>query len=97
MLELMILFDQQETDWLNYKVENLRKLLSRWKGRISVRIDSGFQVLHGMQNHLPVHFKNELEKNIHLRNLQSGQGQYSWDPIDFELVRYDGWLEEHFA
>jgi tetratricopeptide (TPR) repeat protein len=97
MLELMILFDQQETDWLNYKVENFRKLLSRWKGRISIRIDSGFQVLHGMQDHLPIHFKNELEKNVHLQHLQSGQGQYSWDPIDFELVRYDGWLEEHFA
>ncbi len=97
MLELMILFDQQDTDWLNYKVENLRKLLSRWKGRISVRIDSGFQLIHGLQNQLPFKYKKDIEKNIHLQNLQSGQGHYSWNPLDFELVRYDRWLVEHIS
>ncbi|WP_026967426.1 hypothetical protein [Algoriphagus terrigena] len=92
MLELMILFDQNEVDWLDYKVENLRKLLHRWKGKISIRIDSAFHVLRGIQTKAPVSSWNDLVKNEHLLNLQDGKGIYHWNPIDFELIRYDGWI-----
>lgn len=92
MLELMILFDQNEVDWLDYKVENLRKLIHRWKGKISARIDSAFHVLHGIQTKVPVNFMDGLETNEHLQKLQDGKGIYNWNPIDFELIRYDGWI-----
>ncbi|HSF55952.1 MAG TPA: hypothetical protein VLA71_19510 [Algoriphagus sp.] len=92
MLELMILFDQNEVDWLDYKVENLRKLIHRWKGKISVRIDCAFHVLHGIQTKVPTNFMDDLAKNQHLQKLQDGKGIYNWNPIDFELIRYDGWI-----
>lgn len=92
MLELMILFDQNEADWLDYKVENLRKLIHRWKGKISARIDSAFHVLRGLQTRVPVSFVDDLGKNEHLQKLQDGKGIYNWNPIDFELIRYDGWI-----
>ena len=88
----MILFDQNEVDWLDYKVENLRKLIHRWKGKISARIDSAFHVLHGIQTKVPVNFMDGLETNEHLQKLQDGKGIYNWNPIDFELIRYDGWI-----
>ncbi len=92
MLELMILFDQNETDWLDYKVENLRKLIHRWKGKVSARIDSAFHILRGLQTKVPINFVDELGKNEHLQKLRDGKGIYNWNPIDFELIRYDGWI-----
>lgn len=92
MLELMILFDQNEVDWLDYKVENLRKLIHRWKGKVSARIDSAFYILHGLQTKVHVNLMEDLGKNEHLLKLQGGKGDYNWDPIDFELIRYDGWI-----
>lgn len=94
MLELMILFDQNEVDWLDYKVENLRKLIHRWKGKISARIDSAFHVLHGIQTKVPINFMEDLNSNIHLQKLQDGKGIYNWNPIDFELIRYDCWISD---
>lgn len=92
MLELMILFDQNEVDWLDYKVENLRKLIHRWRGKISARIDSAFHILYGIQTKVPTNFAEDLGKNEHLLKLQDGKGIYNWNPIDFELIRYDGWI-----
>lgn len=92
MLELMILFDQNEVDWLDYKVENLRKLIHRWRGKISARIDSAFHVLHSIQTKVPINLMEGLETNEHLQKLQDGKGIYNWNPIDFELIRYDGWI-----
>jgi hypothetical protein len=92
MLELMILFDQNEVDWLDYKVENLRKLIHRLKGKVSARIDCAFHVLRGIQTHVPISFMDDLSTNEHLQKLRDGKGVYNWNPIDFELVRYDGWI-----
>lgn len=92
MLELMILFDQNEVDWLEYKVENLRKLIHRLKGKVSARIDCAFHVLRGIQTNVPISFMDDLGSNEHLQKLQDGKGVYNWNPIDFELIRYDGWI-----
>lgn len=92
MLELMILFDQNEADWLDYKVENLRKLLRRWRGKFNARIDSAFHILRSIQTKVPVNFMEDLGENEHLQKLRDGKGAYNWNPIDFELIRYDGWI-----
>ncbi len=92
MLELMILFDQNDTDWLDYKVENLRKLLHRWSGKIHARIESAFQMLRNIQTTAPLDLAPTLWENHHLQNLRDGEGDYHWDPSDFELIRYDGWI-----
>lgn len=95
MLELMVLFDQNEMDWLDYKVENFRKLISRWKGKINVRIESAFQVFLCMVKTSKVDFQQQLPEHTHLNKLQSLSGEYSWSPIDFELIRYDQWFTKH--
>ena len=41
---------------------------------------------------VPVNFMDGLETNEHLQKLQDGKGIYNWNPIDFELIRYDGWI-----
>ncbi|WP_157359689.1 hypothetical protein [Algoriphagus mannitolivorans] len=96
MLELMILFDQNEMDWLDYKVENLRKLLARWKGKINSRIESAFLVFMCLMKTNKIDLQDQLAEHTHLHKLQSCTGEYSWSPIDFELIRYDHWFSSHF-
>lgn len=94
MLELMILFDQNDQDWLDYKMENLRKLVCRWRGKISVRIEASFSLFHDLQRHLPFESKVNLLQNSQFELLQSGKNDYAWNPSDYELVRYDQWFSE---
>lgn len=95
MLELMVLFDQNELDWLDYKVENFRKLISRWKGKINARIESAFLVFLYMIKSNKMDLQNQLSSHVHLNKLQSCSGAYSWNPTDFELIRYDQWFTNH--
>jgi len=94
MLELMILFDQNDQDWLEYKMENLRKLVCRWKGKISIRIESSFLLFQDLQRHLPFESKADLIQSIHFRMLRTGGDAYAWNPNDYELVRYDKWFSD---
>jgi hypothetical protein len=94
MLELMILFDQNDQDWLDYKMENLRKLVCRWRGKISVRIGASFSLFHDLQRHLPFESKVNLLHTNQLELLRRGKNDYAWNPSDFELVRYDQWFSE---
>lgn len=96
MLELMVLFDQNEMDWLDYKVENLRKLLARWKGKINARIESAFLVFLCLVKTNKMDLHDQLSDHLHLHRLKSCTGDYSWSPIDFELIRYDHWFSNHF-
>ncbi|MDX5338229.1 MAG: hypothetical protein LPK25_04325 [Cyclobacteriaceae bacterium] len=97
MLEMMVLFDQNELDWLDYKVENFRKLLSRWKGKINARIESAFLVFLCMTKSNKLQHPHQISDHIHLTKLQSCSGEYSWNPADFELIRYDQWISSHFS
>lgn len=94
MLELMILFDQNDQDWLDYKMENLRKLVCRWHGKISVRIEASFSLFHELLRHVPYESKKSLVHSIHFDLLRSGQNDYAWNPADYELVRYDQWFSD---
>jgi|GEM_PF-1003131 hypothetical protein len=92
MLELMILFDQNDQDWLEYKIENLRKLISRNKGRITKRIVQAFQLFSKLQKST---FKQELvdlTQDPILINLQNELDGLEWIPDTFELIRYDSWI-----
>ncbi len=94
MLELMILFDQNDLDWLDYKMENLRKLVCRWRGKVSVRIEASFSLFHELQRHLPFESKESLIHSVHFDLLRSGKNDYVWNPTDYELIRYDQWFSE---
>ena len=95
MLELMVLFDQNELDWLDYKAENFRKLIARWKGKINARIESAFLVFNCMIRSNKLEHHHPISDHAHLSKLQSCSGEYSWNPADFELIRYDQWLSYH--
>ena len=92
MLEMMILFDQNDLDWLDYKVDNFRKLIGRWKGKINARIESAFVVFLFMLKKNRSDLPKQLAQSEHMSRLKSCSGEYCWNPIDFELIRYDQWI-----
>jgi hypothetical protein len=96
MLELMILFDQNDLDWLDYKTENFRKLISRWKGKVNARIECAFFVLIELMKNNSRVISSQNSRSSHFFNLQSSSGKYAWNPANFELIRYDKWLAAHF-
>jgi hypothetical protein len=92
MLELMILFDQKDQDWLEYKIENFRKLISRYKGKTSKRIHVAFQLFSKLQKSLFRPELFDLTKDPVLINLQNEIDGLEWKPDTFELIRYDSWI-----
>ena len=94
MLELMILFDQNDQDWLDYKIENLRKLVCRWKGKLSMRIEASFSLFLDLHRQLPGMSTLPLLQSVHYRRLSEGKDRYTWLPLGFELIRYDRWISE---
>ncbi|WP_111669057.1 hypothetical protein [Algoriphagus litoralis] len=94
MLELMILFEQNDQDWLDYKIDSLRKLVCRWKGKLSARIETSFSLFMDLHRQLPGISAIPLIHNSNFRMLEEGKEKYAWLPIGFELVRYDRWISE---
>lgn len=92
MLELMILFDQNDQDWLEYKIENLRKLISRNKSKINRRIDVAFQLFSKLQKSLHKSDLAYIAQDSLLINLQKESVGLEWIPDSFELIRFDNWV-----
>ncbi|PZX49885.1 hypothetical protein [Algoriphagus chordae] len=92
MLELMILFDQNDQDWLEYKIENFRKLVSRKKGKINTRIDYAFQLFSKLQKSMHKPECIDLTLDPLFIKLQNEKGDLAWHPHSFELIRYDSWI-----
>ena len=92
MLEMMILFDQNDQDWLEYKIENFRKLIYKYKCNTYKRIQLAFQLFLKLQKSL---FREELLQLVNdpiLKELQNEREGLEWSPTSSELVQYDNWF-----
>jgi hypothetical protein len=92
MLEIMVLFEQNDLDWLEFKVENLRKLISRNKGEINKRTNHAFLLVLKLQKSLYNSSVIDLAQDPLLLNLQNEKTGMEWTPDSFELIRYDAWI-----
>nr|WP_091696646.1 hypothetical protein [Algoriphagus locisalis] len=92
MLEIMVLFDQNDQDWLEYKIENLRKLISRYKFRASRRIHLAYQLFARLQKSLFKPEQCDFSRDPILLDLLQEKEGLEWNPNSFELIRYDSWI-----
>lgn len=93
MLELMCMFMQDELDLMDFRTESLRKLLQRQKGENVQRSKAMMKVLETYMR-LGGNLKKTREKEAdRLQLLRDAEGAYSWDPLGFELVRFDAWFD----
>lgn len=93
MLELMCMFMQDELDLMDFRTESLRKLLQRQKGENVQRSKTMMKVLETYMR-LGGNLKKTREKEAErLELLRQAEGAHSWDPLGFELVRFDTWFD----
>jgi len=92
ILEMMCIVELGNDDWLDFRIETFRKLLSDLRKENIFRpklihqlfrfyIKSGYD------------WKNAIRlSGKHLTLLQEGTGENSWDPLGYEMTRFDSWL-----
>lgn len=97
VMELMCAVEQDDLDIFDYRTESFKKLLQRNKEenverpRLALKIlgtyiKTGGDIKQTMQDE---------KKNIDL--LKTGKGEHQWDPMGFELIRFDEWLDRFAA
>jgi alpha-D-ribose 1-methylphosphonate 5-triphosphate synthase subunit PhnL len=93
ILEVLQLLELEDYDWIDFKLETLRKFVSRNRKLKNPRIDGIIKVLYALQAKsydLTRLNKSTLEL---IKKLNSSEKGWEWNPLGFELVRFDAWLE----
>lgn len=94
ILEAMILIDENELDWLDYRLENFRKLIYKFKCNSRQRLESCYHLIKWLQRNIADPDPHSLQNYTHFHLLKSDKEKYSWNPLDYELIRVDDWVEK---
>ncbi len=92
ILEVLQLIELDERDWIEFKLDTLRKFLSRNRKLKTLRIDAVVKVLHAIQakSYAFDSFNQATLKLV--EKLHSDEEGWRWEPLGNELVRFDAWL-----
>jgi tetratricopeptide (TPR) repeat protein len=92
ILEIMILIEQEEEEWIDFRIQTLRKFLSRNRSigtpRIKAAVDILSALLHSNLNFLTLGKKAELQLHDSFNEAQG----FEWNPEGAEIVRVDKWI-----
>lgn len=95
IMELMCAIEQDDLDIFDYRAESFKKLLQRQKlddverPRLILKVLGTFHKTGG-------DIKKTLQEEAeNLNILKQGKDKYVWDPMGFELIRFDTWLENY--
>lgn len=92
LLEIMILMERKDYDLIDFRIEALRKLLQRQKHKAITRVKTIFQILHIFVKEGYSYKHTLTEAHAQLALLESNTDQYFWDPLGFEVIRFDNWF-----
>lgn len=94
LLEIMILIEKNEWDWVEFKLESFRKTLYSTKGKIKNRIKSFYHSVQHLQKLTESSRSAEIEKFRHFQLLKNSQDSFSWQPGTFEVIPYHQWIQK---
>ena len=93
MLEILTLIELGYYDLIDFRIESFRKLLQRQKKGNIIRIKAIVHVLDTLVK-TGKNFKKTYElERVNLNLLQQAAGDFNWDPMGYELIRFDEWFE----
>ncbi len=95
ILEILVLIDSGDEELIDFRVESLRKLIQRQKSKNKniTRVKSISRILSSFVK-FTYNFKKTLKKhNVDLEELKIGSGNFHYDPMGFEIIRFDEWFE----
>ncbi len=92
LLEILNLIELKDHDILFYRLDSFKKLLQRQKDKTNKRVKLTFRVLDVLYKQ-SFHYRNTFEKvESDITLLQKAEKEYSWNPLGFEIVRFDQWF-----
>lgn len=94
VLELMCAVEQDDLEVFDYRAESFKKLLQRNKEENVERPRLALKIL-GTYIKTGGDIKKAIqEEKDNIMLLSEGKGEYQWDPLGFELIRFDEWLNK---
>lgn len=97
LLEILAYAELGEFDMIDFRIEALRKLLQRQKHKNIRRIKTVFEVLNTLVKS-GYNFKaTKLKDKDKFIILSEGKNDYFWDPLGFEIIRFDTWFDSKIS
>lgn len=93
ILELMCMVQQDELEIMDFRTESFRKLIQRQKSENVQRVKDMVKVMESYVRQGGNKEKTLKKEARRLSLLRSGEGNYQWDPLGFELIRFDEWFD----
>jgi len=96
-LEILSLIDLEEYGQASYRIENLNHLLYRQKDRNVVRIKLILKIIKSLVRKPFAIEQVVIQHESNLLKLKSNKGDYYWDCLGYEVVRFEDWLDRKFV
>lgn len=91
ILEMICIIELGYFDWLDYRIETFRKLLSDVKNENISRPKIIHQIIKGFIKHMYDFKATSEDLKEHFILLESQEQEYKWDPIGYELIPFHEW------
>ncbi|MCB9500286.1 MAG: hypothetical protein H6690_03450, partial [Erysipelotrichaceae bacterium] len=92
LLEIMCYMELEEFDMIEFRIEALRKLLQRQKDKNISRVKTIFSILSTFTKTGASYKKTYAKEKKNFDLLINAINPYNWDPLGFEVVRFDSWF-----
>lgn len=96
LLEIMCYMELEEFDMIEFRIEALRKLLQRQKDKNITRVKTIFSILSTFTKTGASYKKTYLKEKANFELLIQQEDAYNWDPLGFEVIRFDAWFLSKF-
>ena len=94
LLLLIISIKEKQANPTAIQLENLLKLFRNLEEEYIMRFRSIYKIVQFLSNN-QFDFKLTLEKKAeHIDLLKEGKGDYLWNPLGYEMIRFDEWFME---
>lgn len=94
LLQIYVGFENEEYYWLEFQLENFRKLIERQTRGNMERAKTIHKIARSLLN-LGGDFKTlQIKEQKRLNLLEEGKDEYYWDPMGFEVIRFDSWVHK---
>jgi len=94
MLEMLCIIEMKNYDWLEYRTETFRKLLSKVKTKNIARPKIILQMLKALVKENYNYKAVSIKYNDQFKLLKDAKDDYRWDPDAYEIIRFDTWWSE---
>jgi len=93
LLEIVVMMELRDEEWIEFRIQTLRKLLSRDRKLNSLRIKAAIEILSSLLHDNLSYQKLSKKAQTALEvSLDEAEG-YVWNPEGAEIVRIDKWAE----